>query len=204
MRKIAVTGATGFIGQHMITALLARGHIVYPIGRDFRQVECDMIYHFACPSTTEYICSHTKEVMDTILDGTRRALEICPSAMFINASSFGADDIARTPQGAYNVAKRCMEVYLEYSAGPLGYINYRIPAVYGPGAPRDSLIQRCIDGRAFVPIEPDRVYQIAHVDDVVEAMIDCKQIPIEEITLSEIYEQFTTGRRGLHRPTPRT
>ena len=202
MRKIAVTGYSGFIGQKLIEALTCRGHVVYCIGRDFRQVECDMIYHLACPSSTDYINKHPREIMDTIMDATRKALDICPKAFFINASSMGAKfiEVDKSPQTAYNVAKRCMEVYLEHSAGVFGYINYRIPSVYGPGASPDSFIQRCIDGTAYVPIDTDKMHYIAHIDDVVEALADCKQIPIEEITLGQIYELFNSGGRGLHRP----
>jgi nucleoside-diphosphate-sugar epimerase len=201
-RKIAITGFTGFIGQRLLEELLKQGHVVHPIGREYKPIDCDIVYHLACPSTTEFINNHPKEIMDIILDGTRRALEICPRALFVNASSIGAvNTVDKTPQGAYNVAKRCMEVYLEYTAGPLGYINYRIPSVYGPGAHPDSFIQRCIDGTAHAPDEPNKIHYIAHIDDVVEAMATCKQIPIEEQTLGYIYEQFTTGRRGLHRPT---
>jgi nucleoside-diphosphate-sugar epimerase len=203
-RRIAVTGATGFIGQHLVDELLKAGHIVHPMGREFKPIECDMVYHLACPSTTEFINNNTREVMDIILDGTRRALEICPNAFFVNASSFGAKDIERSPQGAYNVAKRCMEIYLEYSAGPFGYINYRIPSVYGPGAPADSFVQRCIDGTATVPADPDKLHYIIHVSDLVESLATCRQLPIEEITLGQIYEQFTTGRRGLYRPASST
>jgi nucleoside-diphosphate-sugar epimerase len=143
-----------------------------------------------------------RDVMDTIMDATRKALAICPNAFFINASSMGAKfiDVDNSPQTAYNVAKRCMEVYLEHSAGVFGYINYRIPSVYGPGANPDSFIQRCIDGTAYVPPNPDKLHYIAHIDDVVEALADCKQIPVEEITLGQIYELFNSGRRGLHRP----
>jgi nucleoside-diphosphate-sugar epimerase len=200
--RIAITGHTGFIGQHLLELLVRRGNIVYPIGRDFKSVECDIVYHLACPSTTEYISNHTREVMDTILDGTRKALNICPKAFFVNASSIGAKYIVdNTPQSAYNVAKRCMEIYLEYSAGPTNYINYNIPSVYGPGAHSDSFIQRCVDGTAYAPTDPDKVHYIAHVNDVVQALADCKQIPIEEITLGQIYEQFNSGRRGIHRAT---
>ena len=200
-KRIAVTGATGFIGQHLVEELLKQGNIVYSMGREFKAIECDMIYHLACPSTTEFIKNNTKEVMDIILDGTRRALEICPNAFFVNASSIGAIDIDRSPQGAYNVAKRCMEIYLEYSAGTASYINYRIPSVYGPGAPADSFIQRCIDKTAYKPTDPDKKHEIIHVLDLVEAMAYCKQLPSEEITIGQIYEQFNTGRRGIHRPT---
>jgi len=158
-----------------------------------------MIYHLACPSSTEYMNSNPREVMDTIMDATRKALDICPGAFFINASSMGAKfiEVDRRPQTAYNVAKRCMEVYLEYSAGVASYINYRIPSVYGPGASPDSFIQRCIDGTAYMPTEPDKMHYIAHIDDVVEALSECKQIPVEEITLGQIYEQFSTGKRTI-------
>lgn len=197
MRKIAVTGATGFIGKRLITELSHRGHTVYPIDRNFRQIECDMIYHLACPSSTEYINKNTREVMDTIMDVTRKTLDICPTAFFINASSRGAEfiDIDKGPQNAYNVAKRCMEIYLEYSAGVANYINYRIPSVYGPGANPDNFIQRCIDKTAYKPINPNKLYYIAHIDHVIEALADCRTIPTEEITLGQIYEQFSSGKR---------
>ncbi len=205
MAKVAaVTGASGFIGKHLVKELQKRGFIVHEIGREYTSVDCDIVYHLACPSTTSFINKNTREVMDIIMDGTRQALQICPTALFVNASSVGAKNIEKSPQGAYNVAKRCMEIYLEYSAGPYGYINYRIPSVYGPGASPDSFIQRCVDGTAYAPKDPNQMHYIAHVNDVVEALATCTQIPVEEITLGQIYEQFNSGRRGLHRPTPRT
>jgi nucleoside-diphosphate-sugar epimerase len=202
VRKIAVTGSTGFIGSKLVAALSAQGHTVYPIGRDFTQVECDIVYHLACPSSTDYINNNPRAVMDIIMDATRRALDICPTALFVNASSKGSEfiDVDNGAQTAYNIAKRCMEVYLEHSAGVFGYINYRIPSVYGPDASSDSFVQRCIDGTAYAPTDPNKLHYIAHIDDVVEALVHCKQIPIEEITLGQIYELFNSGRRGLHRP----
>ena len=164
--------------------------MVYPIGRDYRQVECDLVYHLACPATTAYINANPIEVMNVIMDGTRKALEICPGALFVNASSYGAEYIDNSPQGAYNVAKRCMEIYLEHSVGVSGYINYRIPSVYGPGAHPDSFIQRCIDGTAYKPTDPNKMHYIVHIDNLVKALAECKEIPTEEITLGEIYERF--------------
>ena len=199
VRKIVVTGSTGFIGSRLVDALLTQGHTVYQVRRDFSKIECDIVYHLACPSSTDYINNSPRAVMDTIMDVTRQALDICPSALFVNASSKGSEyiDVDKSAQNAYNVAKRCMEVYLEHSIGPFGYINYRIPSVYGPGASPDSFVQRCIDGTAYRPTDPDRLHYIAHIDNVVEALVHCRQIPIEEITLGQIYELFKSGKRSI-------
>ena len=200
MAKVAVTGATGFIGRNLVEALLHRGDIVYPIGRDFRPVECDFVYHLACPSTTEFITNNPQQVMDIIMDGTRQALKICPSAYFVNASSVGAGQIDSSEQGAYNVAKLCMEYYIQHSG--VEAMNYRLPSVYGPDAHDDSFIKRCVNKTAYYPSNPDQVHFIAHIDDVVWSLMNLSRIEAEQITLGEIYEQFNSGRRGLHRPTP--
>lgn len=197
--RIAVTGYTGFIGSKLCEELLRQGHIVLPIGKDFRPVECDRVYHLACPSTTERITADPTQIMDIVMDATRAALKICPTALFINASSKGANMLADSPQGCYNIAKRCMEQYVQYSG--VEYLNYRIPSVYGPGMHGSNFIKRCVDGTAYVPENPNTLHYIAHIDDVVDALAILTEIKTEEISLGEIYESFSSGRRGLHRPT---
>lgn len=199
MEKVVVTGASGFIGSRLVTRLLDCGFIVYPMGRIFDVKDCDRVYHLASPSTTERIHNNPLEVVDSILDATRSAMKICPSALFVNASSKGAANINDTPQGAYNTAKRCMEAYLNNST--LKHINYRIPSVYGPGMHNSNFIKRCVDGNAYKPTAPNTLHYIAHIDEVVDALIELRSINIEVITLGEIYEDFSSGRRGLHRPT---
>jgi nucleoside-diphosphate-sugar epimerase len=199
IKRIAVTGSSGFIGSHLVTRLRNLGHIVYPIGREMTQISCDRVYHLACPSTSEKINDDPTGIMDTILDVTRAALDICPTALFVNASTKGVTDLANTPQGCYNIAKRCMETYIQFSG--VAYINYRIPSVYGPNMHPDMFIKRCVDGRAYKPSDPNKVHYIAHIDDVVDSLVNLEPINIEEITLGNIYENFNSGRRGLHRPT---
>jgi nucleoside-diphosphate-sugar epimerase len=92
-----------------------------------------------------------------------------------------------------------MEIYLEFTKRDI--INYRLPAVYGSGMHDDFFIKRCVDGKAFKPINPEIIYYISHVDDVVESLIELKPLKIEAITLGQIYEQFGIGRRRIHRPT---
>lgn len=196
MAKIVVTGSTGFIGSHLVRALKAVGHEVI---ETLEPTECDIIYHLACPATTAAITANPTAVMDTILDVTRRALNICQTATFVNISSEGAKTIDDSPQGAYNVAKRCMEIYVRNSNRKVK--NYRLPAVYGEGMHSDHFIKKCVDGVAYKPTNPDQAYYIAHVDDVVASLVDLTPIVSEHITLGKIYEDFSSWRRGLHRPT---
>ena len=202
MQTVAVTGSTGFIGKKLVVKLKELGVEVIELTKDFEETQCDRIYHLACPSTTKAITRDPIAVMDTILDATRQAMKVCPTATFVNASSFGVFDIADTAQGAYNVAKRCMEIYLLHS--DIDCINYRLPSVYGEGMHDDAFIKRCIDGTAYKPVDPNKLHYIAHIDDVVDAMATLTEFKTEIITLGEIYEQFTTGRRGLYRPEPST
>ena len=137
--------------------------------------------------------------MEIIIEGTISALKINPDARFINASCMGAidiDDSIYSPQGGYNIAKRCMEEFVFKSPNPS--INYRIPSVYGEGMSDDAFIKKCVDGRAYKPGNPNKIHYIAHIDEVVRALVSMDNINLEEITLGKIYESFNSGRRGIH------
>ena len=54
----------------------------------------------------------------------------------------------------------------------------------------DNFIKRCIDNTAYLPKNPEQEYFIAHIDDVVNSLIDLKPIEIEETTLGNIYELY--------------
>jgi len=133
--------------------------------------------------------------MDIIFDVTREALKINSTALFVNASSMGVLSVDNTAQECYNIAKQSMEVYLKYSGR--NYVNYRIPSVYGIGMKDDCFIKRCVNKKAYKPKDFNKIHYIAHVDKVVKCMVELKELEIEQITLGEIYENFTSGKRGL-------
>lgn len=198
METAVVTGCTGYIGTHLVPALQQAGFHVIPMQRDFYPVQCDRIYHLACPSSSDAINNHTTDVMDIIFDKTREAMRICPTATFINGSSIGCiecDDPSE--QGGYNSAKLAMEHYLKHSG--MKYVNYRIPSVYNEAIRNDGLIKRSVNGTATPPTNPDRMHYIGHMDGVIDALVHLTPMPVEYVTLGKIYEQFNSGRRGLHR-----
>ena len=96
--EIAVTGHTGFIGRNLVEEFKRQGYNPILIDKNFTPVKCDRIYHLACPATTYHITNNTISVMDAILDLTRKAMNICSDALFVNASSFGAADINESKQ----------------------------------------------------------------------------------------------------------
>lgn len=192
--KIAITGYRGFIGSALMKEFFHRG--ITAVGVAPTDIgDFDRVYHLACSATPEKIYGDPIGTMNSIIDVTRQALNICPTALFINASSQGAAyPYEKTPMGAYNVAKLCMETYLSYINQPT--MSYRLPAVYGPGMNRKFFIPQCIDGTAYHPIE-DREYRIAHIADVVEDLADLNQVRCRNTTLIETYNKFTHGEWNL-------
>lgn len=194
--RVAVTGYRGFIGTALMKKLAERGIEVVGVNPTDTGV-FDRVYHLACPATTARIVQDTTGVMDAIIDATRQSLNICPSALFINASSQGAEyPNDPTPQGGYNVAKLCMEIYLKHCAHKYNILSYRLPAVYGKNMNQDFFVRRCVDGTAYEPMV-NRAYSIAHIDDVVDALIALTPVPERLTSLTEVYQKFTSGEWTL-------
>ena len=73
--KAIVLGATGFVGRHVVRALLARGHSVVAVGRDFKNfddvgVECISLDLYAKKELTpRAVFGHADVVIDLVWPG---------------------------------------------------------------------------------------------------------------------------------------
>lgn len=102
-KKIVVTGATGLIGKTLVQELISNGGKVIAVVRNldkaqslfssYKNIELvkndlssdtpilvnppiDHIVHAGCPTSSEYMRSHPVETIQTIINGTRKVLEL--------------------------------------------------------------------------------------------------------------------------------
>lgn len=145
--KILVTGGAGFIGCHLVAGLLDRGDQVTVIDNLFTgardnlwpeaefirhdvcepfHVECDQIYHLACPASPEHYQRNPVRTIQTAVLGTMHALQLARDTgarLLITSTSEVYGDPAVSPQpetyngnvnctgprACYDEGKRCGE-----------------------------------------------------------------------------------------------
>ncbi|OFW96895.1 MAG: hypothetical protein A3D94_07700 [Alphaproteobacteria bacterium RIFCSPHIGHO2_12_FULL_66_14] len=209
-RLVAVTGATGFVGPHLVSALARRGWKIRLLVRrwspvpslpgveaeivlgdlaDEAALRClvdgaDTIIHAAGLIKAR----KPAEFMVVNRDGTARLSALAPQARFILLSSLAA----REPQlSAYAESKRAAEQAVAGRVGP--WLAVRAPAVYGPGD-RETLTYFKAAARGLAPrprLDEARLALI-HVEDLAEALAAAVERPPSD----SVYEIDDGRERG--------
>lgn len=208
-RLVAVTGATGFVGPHLVSALARRGFSLRLLVRRWSpmpslpNVEAEIVLG---DLANEAALRRLVDGADTVIhaaglikarapadfmavnrDGTARLSALAPEARFILLSSLAA----REPQlSAYAESKRAAE---QVVAGRTGaWWAVRAPAVYGPGD-RETLAYFRAAARGLAPrprLDGARLALI-HVADLAEALAAA----VEQPPPASVYE-IDDGREG--------
>lgn len=186
----AITGANGFIGQHLVRRFRADGWDVRPVVRaDFESNEldqrfagADVVVHAAAatraPSHAQLRASNvglTRQVIEAARRGhARRLVFISSQAAAGPATSREASITEKTPPAPieeYGRSKLEAE-RLVSAATDLDPVILRPAAVYGPGD-RDflAMFRLARFGIALHPGNRDHWISIVHVDDVVTAVL---------------------------------
>ncbi len=210
-RLVAVTGATGFVGPHLVAALARHGHKVRLLIRRWspvpslagveaeivlgdladeaalrRLVEgADTVIHAAGLNTARA----PADFMTVNRDGTARLSALAPEARFILLSSLAA----REPQlSAYAASKQAAEQAVAERAGP--WLAVRAPAVYGPGD-RETLayFKAAARGLAPRPRGEGARLSLIHVEDLAEVLARVVEAPPS----ASVYE-IDDGREGAY------
>jgi 2-alkyl-3-oxoalkanoate reductase len=187
-RLVAVTGATGFVGPHLVAALARRGWKIRLLVRRWSPlpslagIEADLVLG---DISDEAALCRLVDGADTVIhaaglikarrpsdfitvnrDGTALVSRLAPTARFVLLSSLAAREPLLSPYGA---SKRAAEDVVAGRSGP--WLAVRAPAVYGPGDRETLAYFRAVAwGVAPRPNLPDARLSLIHVADLAEAL----------------------------------
>lgn len=184
----AVTGATGFVGPHLIAALARHGWRLRLLIRRWTPlpslpgVDAEIVWG---DLTDEAALRRLAAGADAVVhaaglikarraedflavnrDGTARLSAVAADVPFLLLSSLAAREPQLSP---YAASKRAAEEVVAQRAGP--WFAVRAPAVYGPGD-RETLAYFRMAARGFAlqPRQPDARLSLIHVEDLAEAL----------------------------------
>lgn len=201
MRRVAVTGATGFIGRVLCTRLREDGYPVSALVRnpavaadlaasgvtlvqgdlddsDALRVlldNCDVVIHLAGA-----VRGNSQQSFDhTNVRGTRNLLEALATRKELPGLLLISSLAARKPELSwYARSKYQAEQCLHDGPADLDWAIIRPPAVYGPGDKEMlPVFLWMARGIAPVPGDPAARVSLIHVEDLASAIIACLELP---------------------------
>jgi nucleoside-diphosphate-sugar epimerase len=198
IRKVLVTGASGFIGQHLVAHLKQIGKHVVPVSRAYGlDVTRDKlplegvghVFHLAGKTGVIEAWRSPLNYLDTNTFGTARVLEQCRgrcSVTFVSGYVYGSPkrlpireqdpvDIQNPYALSKLLAERICEFYARFYEVPV--VALRLFNVYGPGQDSSFLIpfilKQILDPRRpevrVQDLKPTRDY--VYVSDAVEGIV---------------------------------
>jgi nucleoside-diphosphate-sugar epimerase len=209
-KQVAVTGATGFVGPHLVRALARHGWKVRVLVRrwtplpDLAGVEAELVLgDLADEAALSALVAGADAVVHAAglikarratdflavnRDGTARLSRLAPQqARFLLLSSLAAREPTLSP---YAASKRAAEEALASRSGP--WLAVRAPAVYGPGDRETLAYFRTVDrGWAPYPWVSGALLSLIHVADLAEALARALEAPLP----SGVFE-IDDGRAG--------
>ena len=194
--KIALTGATGFVGRAVVSALLAKSFQVSALVRDparagmnsnVRQVQGDLQNNGALDDLTRNadVVIHIAGVIgalrrnDFSLANEQGSLAVAEAAArngvkrFVHISSLAAREPGLSIYGA---SKRAGEVAVKKFKSRMSVVILRPPAVYGPGDRGTlPLLRSLTQSFAIIPGTSTSRFSLIYVDDLARIIVEAAE-----------------------------
>ncbi|HTR55138.1 MAG TPA: NAD(P)-dependent oxidoreductase [Kofleriaceae bacterium] len=200
--RILVTGGAGFLGSHLVDALVERGHQVSALDRNrsrhfpaqVRQIEADLgdaaaiaeavtgqdaVYHLAAFADLNAAKTRPLETAKINLIGTVELLEAM-RAKGVTRFLFASTAYVYSREGGfYRCSKQACESYIEEYARTFGlrFTIIRYGSLYGPRADQANGVYRLLraamtEGRIAYSGDPEDIREYIHVEDAARLSVD--------------------------------
>ena len=206
--KILLTGASGFLGRHILSALHQSGHEVRALSRqtgaDFNALRTpenwlpelagmeaviNCVGIIAESASQRFASLHVEAPIALF-----RACALSPVRRVIQISALGADDMASSP---YHLSKRAADEALRGEA--LEWFILRPSLVVGAGGRSTAWFRRMANSPVLVlPSSGEQAVQPIHVSDVAATVLKCLEPGVPaRLTLDLVGPEAMTFRRFL-------
>lgn len=210
MAKLLVTGGAGFLGSHLVDALIERGHTVTvfdrrPSPRLPRSVPLiqadlgdraalaaavegkDAVYHLAGFADLNAAKTQPLDTVQVNILGTVHLLEAM-RAGGVSRFLFASTAYVYSREGGfYRCSKQACESYIEEYARTFGlrYTVIRYGSLYGPRADASNGVYRLlrtamVEGRLAYSGGPDDIREYIHVEDAAKLSADVLDAAYED------------------------